>query len=126
MNPIRAICRLACILAGLAVTFAAAVPAALASTSPGRTRLLSWADPPLPPGWNKHPPLPAATHPALRYPPGWNKHPPLPAHVHALATGGMPGWQITLIATAAVVLAAAVVLLARARTARRRAEASPA
>jgi hypothetical protein len=124
MNPIRAIRRLACILAGLAAAFTAAVPAALAATSPGQARPLSWADPPLPPGWNKHPPLPAGTHPAVNYPPGWNKHPPLPAHVHALATGGMPGWQIALIA--AVVLATAVAgLLARARTARRRA-ASPA
>jgi hypothetical protein len=113
MNPIRAIRRLACILAGLAVGFAATAPAALATPQPR------------PPGWNKHPPLPAGTHPAVKYPPGWNKHPPLPAHVHALATGGIPGWQITLIA-AATVLAAAVVLLARARAARRRAAASPA
>jgi hypothetical protein len=127
MNPIRAIGRLACILAGLAVAFAAAAPAALASTSPRRTRPLAWADPPLAPGWNKHPPLPAGTHPAVRYPPGWNKHPPLPAHVHGLTAGSMPGWQITLIAAAATVLAAAVVvLLARARAARRRAAASPA
>ena len=125
MNPIRAIRRLACILAGLAAAFAAAAPAALASTSPGRTWPLSWADPPLPPGWNKHPPLPAGTHPAVTYPPGWNKHPPLPAHVHGLVTGGLPGWQITLIA-AAVLAAAAVVLLARARAARRRGAASPA
>lgn len=95
MNPSRAICHLACILAGLAVAFAAAGPAALASTSPGRTRLLSWADPPLPPGWNKHPPL--------------------PAHVHTLATGGMSGWPITLIAAAVLAAAAVVVVLTRPR-----------
>ena len=36
-----------------------------------------------------------------------------------MVTGGMPGWQITLIAAAAAVLAAvAAVLLDRARTAR--------
>jgi hypothetical protein len=105
MNPIRAIRRLACTLAGVAVTLAAAVPAALASASPGQARALSWADPPLPPGWNNHPPL--------------------PAHAHALVTGGMSGWQITLIA-AATALAAAIVFLARARAARRRAAASPA
>ena len=94
MNPIRAIRRLASILAGLAAAFAA-VPAALAAPPPR--------------------------------PSGWNKHPPLPAHVHALATGGMPGWQLTGIAAAATVLAAAIiVLLARARAARRRAAASPA
>jgi hypothetical protein len=114
MNPIRAIRRLACILAGLAVTFAATAPAALATPRPR------------PPGWNKHPPLPASAHPAVQYPPGWNKHPPLPAHVHTLAIGGMPGWQITLIAAGATVLAAAVVLVARARAARRRTAASPA
>jgi hypothetical protein len=77
------------------------VPAALASTSPRRIWPLSWADPPLPPGWNKRPPL--------------------PTHVHALATGGMPGWQITLIAAAAVLLAAALAVLAtRIRATRRR------
>jgi len=112
MNPVRAIAHAARVLAGLAaaglaaavLAFAAAVPAALASTSPGQARLPLWADPPLPPGWNKHPPL--------------------PAHVHALATGGMPGWQIALIAAAAVLAAAVVGLLARAT--RRRAAASPA
>ena len=36
MNPIRAIRRVACIMAGLAFAFAAAVPAALASTPPGQ------------------------------------------------------------------------------------------
>jgi hypothetical protein len=103
MNPIRAILRLACPLAGVAATLAAAVPAAPASASPGQARALAWADPPLPPGWDNHPSLPA----------------------HALVTGGMPGWQITLIA-AATALAAAAVLLAWARAARRRAAASPA
>jgi hypothetical protein len=39
-------------------------------------------------------------------PPGWNKHPPLPAHVQALATGAMPDWQITLIAVTAMLAAA--------------------
>jgi len=43
------------------------------------------------------------------------------------AASGLPGWQITLIAATAVVLAAArTVLLARARATRRRAAASPA
>ena len=117
MTPIRTIGRLTCILAGLAAAFAAAAPAALATPRP------------MPPGWNKHPPLPADPHPANPYPPlppGWNKHPPLPAHAHALVAGGMPGWQIPLLAAGATVLAAVVVLLARARAARRRAAASPA
>jgi hypothetical protein len=54
-------------------------------------------------------------------PPGWNKHPPLPVHAHALVTGGMPGWQIALIAAGAALLAAALAVIAyRARTTRRR------
>ena len=112
MNPIYAIGRLARILAALAaaaLTVIATTAAALATPRPR------------PPGWNKHPPRPASTHPIINYyPPGWNQHPPLPAHVHALAAGGMPGWQITLIAAAAAILAAsAAVFLDRAWTARR-------
>jgi hypothetical protein len=58
-------------------------------------------------------------------PPGWNKHPPLPAHTHTAAAGGMPGWQITLIAAAAVLLAAALaVTVYRIRAARRHVTAS--
>jgi len=42
--------------------------------------------------------------------------------VHPIVTGGMPGWQITLIAVgAALFAAAAAVLLDRARAARRHA-----
>src|SRR5262249_39695991 len=59
-------------------------------------------------------------------PPGWNKHPPLPAPAHALATGGTPGGQTSPTAPATLLAAATVVLLARARAARRRAAASPA
>jgi hypothetical protein len=105
MNHIRLIWRGASILAGLAAAFAAA-PAALAAPRPRPAD-----SPPL----NLAPPAP-----------GWDKHPPLPAHAHALAAGGLPGWQITLIAAAAVLAAAATVLLARARAARQRAAASPA
>jgi hypothetical protein len=44
-----------------------------------------------------------------------------------VATGGMPGWQITLIAAAAVLLAAALALTVyRIRAARRRVTASTA
>jgi hypothetical protein len=117
MNPARALGRLARILAALAA-------AALAVTI---TTAAALATPrPTPPGWNKHPPVPASPQPTLRYPPGWNKHPPLPAHLHALATGGMPGWQIALIAAAVLASALAALLLARARAARRRTAASPA
>src|SRR5215831_11719432 len=89
MNRCHALGHLAVILAGLAGTVLAfaAVPAALASTSPRRARLLSWADPPLPPGWNKHPPLPD------------------PARA-------IPGWQLTLMAVTIVLLAATLVAIA--------------
>jgi hypothetical protein len=44
----------------------------------------------------------------------------VPPQIHTFTAGGMPGWQIALIAAGAAVLAAAAaVLLDRARTARR-------
>lgn len=43
-----------------------------------------------------------------------------PAAVHAIVIGGMPGWQITLIAVAAALIAATMaVIVDRARAARR-------
>jgi hypothetical protein len=92
MTRIRHVRRLAASLAGLATDLlglAAAAPAALA--------------------------VPGLPHP----PPGWYKHPPLPAHSHTVASGGMPGWQIILIAAAAVLLAALAVTAHRIRAARR-------
>lgn len=91
-------------LAGALLASVTAVPAALASASP------RWADPVVTP--DNLPPRP-----------GWDKHPPVrdPARAHAALAGGIPAWQITLIAVGAAILAAAVaVLLARARAARRR------
>jgi hypothetical protein len=99
MNLARAIGRLASILAALAtamLTVAAATAAALATPRPR------------PPGWNKHPPRPANTQPAIKPPPGWTKHPALPGHIHTVVTGGLPGWQLTLIAIAGVLLVTAV------------------
>jgi hypothetical protein len=49
-------------------------------------------------------------------------YPPVtaPVHIHTVVTGGMPGWQITLITAGAALLAAALaVLLDRARATRR-------
>jgi hypothetical protein len=98
MNPIRHIRRLAATLAGLAgalLAFAAAAPAALASP------------PPTPgPGWNKHPPLPTGHvfHPVHQG--------PVPVLVHTVNIGGMHGWQITLIAAGAALVAATVAVLA--------------
>src|SRR5215467_9479357 len=96
MNRCHAAGHLAVIVAGLAgaVMAFAAVPATLASASPRRARLLSWADPPLPPGWNKHPRLPD------------------PARVHAALGGGIPGWQLTLMAVTIVLLVATLVAIA--------------
>jgi len=53
----------------------------------------------------------------------------VPARIpaHTALTGGMPGWQITLIAAAVALLAAALALVAhRLRSARRRVSASAA
>jgi hypothetical protein len=99
MNPIRTIRRLACMLTGLAAALAAAVagaPAAFAQPSP----------PPGPPGE------------IIRFGPLLVPH-TVPAHTHAAISGGLAGWQITLIAVGAAILAAIVaVLLHRARAAR--------
>jgi len=115
MNPIRHIGRLTAALAGLACAWlglAVAAPAAFAATSvppPGSG----------PPGIN-----------VLHEPPGSDKHPPLPpghvvgpvykVPVRTVVVGGMPGWQIALIAIGAALLAATAAVLAyRAWTTRR-------
>jgi hypothetical protein len=54
--------------------------------------------------------VPAALATPRPRPPGWNRHPPLPAH--ALATGAIPGWQLTLMAVTVVLLVAVVVGIA--------------
>ena len=58
---------------------------------------------------------------AMRVPPsGGTARVTPPAPVHVVTVGGMPGWQISLIALGAALLtAAAVILLDRARAARR-------
>jgi hypothetical protein len=45
-------------------------------------------------------------------PPGWDKHPPSGAGIHVVVVGGMPGWQIALIAIGAALLAATAAVLA--------------
>jgi hypothetical protein len=63
---------------------------------------------------------PAAFATMLPPPGGGGTTPTPPAPVHTIVVGGMPGWQIALIATGVALVAAAVaVLLDRARTARR-------
>ena len=116
MNRFHTIGRLAVVLSGLVGALGAfcagAAPAALArAVSPlggdphGRPGLVS--------------PRPAS--------PGANQQPPLPAHAHALATGGMPGWQIALIVAGAALAAAGLALIVyRTRAARRRVSVSAA
>jgi hypothetical protein len=103
MNPIRHIRRLAAALAGLAsalLVSAAAAPAAFAG--PG---------PPLPLIREKHPHLP----------PGHFVGPVYKVPVHTVVAGGMPGWQIALIAIGAALLAAiAAVAVYRAWATRRK------
>ncbi len=104
MNPIRHLRRVAAALAGLTaalLAFAAAAPAAFASGQP----------PPRPPGWNKHPPVS----------PGHIVGPVYQVRVHTVVIGGMPGWQIAVIAAGAALLAAiAAVAVYRAWAARRK------
>jgi len=112
MTLIRHFRRLIGVLAGLAcgwLGLAVAAPAAFALPVPpsggsGDT------SPPEPSGWNKHPSLPPA-----------HIHYPMHIPVHTVVIGGMPGWQIALIAVGAALFAAiTAVLLDRAWAARRR------
>jgi hypothetical protein len=91
MNRIHRIGRLVGVLAGVLLTSAAAAPAALAVNRP----------------------VPDGGHLYGVTPPG-------PASA-VIVAGGMPGWQITLIALGAALVAATVaVLLDRARAVRRK------
>ena len=91
MNPIRRIYRSAALAAGLALTLLVS-----GTLSPAANAIIG----PAPGG----PAGPANT----------------PSQVQTIAVGGMPGWQITLIAVGAAIVAAAVAVpLDRARVARR-------
>jgi len=70
----------------------------------------------------------ASAHELVRDPPGGAPLAPVPAPaVPVVTVGGMPGWQITLIAlAAALVTAIAAVFLDRALTARRSASSTTA
>jgi len=85
MNRIRCISRLIAVLAGLACALAAASPAAFAQTAMF----------PVPDGGVSD--APAAAVPAI---------------TRVVVAGGMPGWQIALIAIGAAVFAAASAVLA--------------
>jgi hypothetical protein len=105
MNRIRRLCRSLADLprhAKALFASAAAAPAVLAVAPP-------------PPGWNKHPSLPLGhIHQPVH-------QAPVPVPVHTVVIGGIPGWQITLIAAGAALLAAVLAVIAdRARAAQRR------
>ena len=148
MNIIRRIRRIAGVLTGLAFAwlgFAAAAPAAFAALSvpPPSGGSAGLTQGPERPGWNRHPPLPgqgaaavaehhesrtdglpaplaAHIHQVVHQAPG-------PVPVHVVVGGGMPGWQIALIAAAAALVAATVaVLLNHARASRRKSAAAAA
>jgi hypothetical protein len=90
MNPSRPIRRIAAVLVGLAAALVAFATPAFAMPMP----------------------IPGGGGPAVA--------PPHVVPVRTLVAGGMPGWQITLIAAGTAVLAAIVaVLLDRARATRR-------
>jgi len=95
MTRIRRLTAALAALAGTLLAFATAAPAAFASPHP---------PPHLPPG-HIHQPV---------------HQPPVPAPAHTVIIGGMPGWQIALIAAAAALAAATVAILVdRAWTARK-------
>ena len=111
MNFIRHISRLAAVLAGALLAFCAAAVAAAAASypSPGAPSGAALARGVLLPC------TPQCAAPAT----------PIPAGPHTVIVGGMPGWQITLIALGAALAAAAVAVLAdRARAARLQANAA--
>jgi hypothetical protein len=105
MNPMRNVRRVAGALAGLACAWlglAVAAPAAFAVTHPT----------PGPAGYV----TPGA--PGFPVPPA---EPPPAVQVHTVVVGGMPGWQIALIAIGAALLAAtAAVVVYRAWTTHRK------
>ena len=102
MNPLKHIRRFAAVLAGLAgalVAFGAAPAFAMHEPPPGSGSGITTS--------------PVGTTP--------------PVEVHTVVVGGMPGWQIALIAVLAALFAAAVAVLAdRSRSARRKAIAATA
>ena len=112
MNRIHRIRRSVRVLAGL---FAGA----LAALAVGVTAaLVTSASPPPSPVGRRFMLITIRPGPEL---PGGTAASPFPAPAHPAVSGGMPGWQITLIAIGAALLIAAVALLLdRAWTTRRR------
>ena len=103
MNPLKRIRRFAAVLAGLAGALVAF----------GAT-----------PAFAMHEPPPGSGSGVITSPVGATT---TPVQVHTVVVGGMPGWQIALIAVVAALFAATVAVLAdRSRSARRKAIAATA
>jgi hypothetical protein len=109
MNPIGHIRHIAAVLAGLAaglVAFATPAFASVPDPGGGYRPVFARPVPPLGTGFRPSAPVPASVRTVT----------------HTVVMGGMPGWQIALIAVGAALLAATVaVLLDRARATRRNA-----
>jgi hypothetical protein len=100
MSTIKSLSRLAAVLASLAIIAVSLANSASASTS-------MFPEPGSDGGTGPVTPAPVTPAPVTE--------------VHTVVVGGMPGWQIALIAVvAALVTAIAAVLVERSRTARRR------
>jgi hypothetical protein len=103
MNPVRLIRRLGAVLAGLLAAGAGAL-LAVAAASPALAMTAGNPVPDLNAGVPE--PWPGANLPTA----------PVPAAIHTVTrtvvVGGMPGWQIALIAVGAALLAAALAVLA--------------
>jgi len=100
MSTIKSLSRLAAVLASLAIIAVSLASSASASTS-------MFPEPGSNGGTGPVTPAPVTPAPVTE--------------VHTVVVGGMPGWQIALIAVvAALVTAIAAVLVERSRTARRR------
>jgi hypothetical protein len=100
MNPLKRIRRFAAVLAGALVAFGAT------------------------PAFAMHEPPPGLGSGVTTSPVGTTTP---PVEVHTVVVGGMPGWQIALIAVVAALFTAAVAVLAdRSRSARRKAIAATA
>lgn len=116
MNPIKHLRRFAAVLTSLAaglVAFGATAALAMPVPDPGAGYTPVFARPVPIPGTEFRPSAPV---------PG-----PARTVTHTVVMGGMPGWQITLIAVGAALLAATVTVLAdRVRAARRPAAAAAA
>ena len=104
MTPIGRLRCVAGVLAGLACAWlglAPGAPAAFATGSPIPGPVGYITPTAEPPGWNMHHPLPY----------GHWTGPVYTARVHTVVIGGMPGWQIALIAAGAALAAAAAAVL---------------